>query len=95
VLTALGSPRLFNIGLGRPATIQEHEVTATLPTVASGAEFGPWVANPEVETLAVPPSSHIISNCRATIELFQITAPALDEVYVDFAPHASHPFASF
>ncbi|KAJ9149483.1 Fungal-specific transcription factor domain-containing protein [Pleurostoma richardsiae] len=73
--------KLFNIGLGRPGTIQEHEVTAPLPSIMDNPEFTPWSPVPVAEPKTDLPFGHVITNCRSTCQLFQITAEALDEVY--------------
>ena len=73
--------RLFNIGLGRPSAIQEHEVEAPLPAILPDAEYAPWIGTSTKGTSVSLPNSHIISNSRATCQLFKVAAPALDEVY--------------
>ncbi|KAL2205942.1 hypothetical protein CC79DRAFT_1357941 [Sarocladium strictum] len=73
--------KLFNVGLGRPSTIQESEISAPLPSVQHGAEFEPWTtASPSGQQIDFP-CNYTVSNIRATVQLFKITAPTLDEIY--------------
>ncbi|KAL2071968.1 hypothetical protein VTL71DRAFT_11311 [Oculimacula yallundae] len=73
--------KLFNVGLGRPSTIQESEISAPLPSTDQSAEFGPWATTSLSGQQIEFASSFVISNVRATVRLFNITAPALDEIY--------------
>ncbi|KAI1070835.1 hypothetical protein LB507_006814 [Fusarium sp. FIESC RH6] len=68
--------KLFNVGLGRPSTIQENEISAALPSLEHSAEHESWS-----DQQTSFPKGHIISNVRATIELFRITGSPLDEIY--------------
>ncbi|KXJ85672.1 fungal-specific transcription factor domain-domain-containing protein [Microdochium bolleyi] len=73
--------KLFNVGLGRPSTIQESEISAPLPSTQHSAEFGAWTTTSLSGRQAEFPNSHTISNVLATVQLFKITAPSLDEIY--------------
>ncbi|KAH7354817.1 fungal-specific transcription factor domain-containing protein [Rhexocercosporidium sp. MPI-PUGE-AT-0058] len=73
--------KLFNVGLGRPSTIQESEISARLPSTEQSVEFGPWTTTSSTGQRIEFPSSYVISNVRATVQLFNITAPTLDEIY--------------
>ncbi|KAJ4267025.1 hypothetical protein NW762_003123 [Fusarium torreyae] len=73
--------RLFNVGLGRSSTIQEIEISAALPSIQHDAEYGPWSPRSLIGQQVVFPTSHMVSNVRATVQLFKITASALDEMY--------------
>lgn len=73
--------RLFNVGLGRPSTIQDKEISAAVPSTQHGAELEPWSTTSPLGHQTVFPSSHVVSNVRATIQLFKITSSALDEMY--------------
>jgi hypothetical protein len=54
-----------------------------MPSALLDAEFGPWSGAPLSDISVTLPSNYVISNCESTCKLFQITAPALDEVYVN------------
>ncbi|KAM0433794.1 hypothetical protein ACHAQK_009016 [Fusarium lateritium] len=73
--------KLFNVGLGRPSTIQENEISAAVPSAQHSAELEPWSSTSPQENQIVFPNSHVVSNVQATIHLFKITSPALDEMY--------------
>ncbi|KAF5671880.1 Nit-4-like protein [Fusarium denticulatum] len=72
--------KLFNIGLGRPSTIQEHEISAKLPSIEHGAEYEFWYSESPIGEPIVFPRSHQVSNVRATVQLFRVTSSALDEM---------------
>ncbi|KAF5555731.1 nitrogen assimilation transcription factor nit-4 [Fusarium mexicanum] len=79
--------RLFNIGLGRPSTIQEHEISAKLPSMEHGAEYESWHSESPIGEPIVFPRSHQVSNVRATVQLFRVTSSALDEIYRPGSQH--------
>ncbi|SCV29324.1 related to pathway-specific regulatory protein nit-4 [Fusarium fujikuroi] len=72
--------KLFNIGLGRPSTIQEHETSAQLPSMDHSAEYESWHSESPIGEPIVFPRSHQVSNIRATVQLFRVTSSALDEI---------------
>ncbi|KAF5689705.1 Nit-4-like protein [Fusarium circinatum] len=80
--------KLFNIGLGRPSTIQEHEISAKLPSMDHGAEYESWHSESPIGEPIVFPRSHQVSNVRATVQLFKVTSSALDEIYRPGSQHA-------
>ncbi|KAF5711774.1 nitrogen assimilation transcription factor nit-4 [Fusarium mundagurra] len=80
--------KLFNIGLGRPSTIQEHELSAKLPSMDHGAEYESWHSESSIGEPIVFPRSHQVSNVRATVQLFRATSSALDEIYRPGSQHA-------
>ncbi|KAF5585794.1 nitrogen assimilation transcription factor nit-4 [Fusarium pseudocircinatum] len=80
--------KLFNIGLGRPSTIQEHEISAKLPSMEHGAEYESWHSESPIGEPIVFPRSHQVSNVRATVQLFRVTSSALDEIYRPGSQHA-------
>ncbi|KAF5249556.1 hypothetical protein FANTH_5149 [Fusarium anthophilum] len=79
--------KLFNIGLGRPSTIQEHEISAKLPSMDHGAEYESWHSESPIGEPIVFPRSHQVSNVRATVQLFRVTSSALDEIYRPGSQH--------
>ncbi|CVL08509.1 related to pathway-specific regulatory protein nit-4 [Fusarium mangiferae] len=80
--------KLFNIGLGRPSTIQEHETSAQLPSMDHSAEYESWHSESPIGEPIVFPRSHQVSNVRATVQLFRVTSSALDEIYRPGSQHA-------
>ncbi|KAF4418724.1 Nitrogen assimilation transcription factor nit-4 [Fusarium acutatum] len=80
--------KLFNIGLGRPSTIQEHEISAKLPSMEHSAEYESWHSESPIGEPIVFPRSHQVSNVRATVQLFRVTSSALDEIYRPGSQHA-------
>ncbi|EXL60787.1 hypothetical protein FOCG_00076 [Fusarium oxysporum f. sp. radicis-lycopersici 26381] len=79
--------KLFNIGLGRPSTIQEHEISAKLPSMQHNAEYESWHSESPIGEPIVFPRSHQVSNVRATVQLFRVTSSALDEIYRPVSQH--------
>ncbi|KAI7767057.1 hypothetical protein LZL87_012343 [Fusarium oxysporum] len=79
--------KLFNIGLGRPSTIQEHEISAKLPSMEHNAEYESWHSGSPIGEPIVFPRSHQVSNVRATVQLFRVTSSALDEIYRPGSQH--------
>ncbi|KAH7229885.1 fungal-specific transcription factor domain-containing protein [Fusarium oxysporum] len=79
--------KLFNIGLGRPSTIQEHEISAKLPSMEHNAEYESWHSESPIGEPIVFPRSHQVSNVRATVQLFRVTSSALDEIYRPVSQH--------
>ncbi|SCN81513.1 related to pathway-specific regulatory protein nit-4 [Fusarium fujikuroi] len=80
--------KLFNIGLGRPSTIQEHETSAQLPSMDHSAEYESWHSESPIGEPIVFPRSHQVSNIRATVQLFRVTSSALDEIYRPGSQHS-------
>ncbi|KAH7267839.1 fungal-specific transcription factor domain-containing protein [Fusarium redolens] len=80
--------KLFNIGLGRPSTIQEHEISAVLPSFEHSAEYESWNSKSPLGEPIVFPRSHQVSNVCATVQLFRVTSSALDEIYRPGSQHA-------
>ncbi|RDW87945.1 hypothetical protein BP5796_03639 [Coleophoma crateriformis] len=72
---------LFGLGYGRPACIQEYNVTAAKPLTSVDNE--PLTLAPEIQDSHSPAISisHMSVNAIYTCELFQITSEVLDQLY--------------
>ncbi|KAL3419467.1 nitrogen assimilation transcription factor nit-4 [Phlyctema vagabunda] len=73
--------RLFGIGYGRPAGIQEYNITAAMPSTLLDNQ--PLMFSHETEDsghLSFP-IEHIATNAIYTCKLFQITSEVLDQLY--------------
>ncbi|OJJ50723.1 hypothetical protein ASPZODRAFT_11578 [Penicilliopsis zonata CBS 506.65] len=71
--------KLYCLGMGRPASIQEYNITTAKPT----AENYPLLPLSDEQTvLSTPfPTSHITENAVATCELLIITSEVIDQLY--------------
>ncbi|KAK4938766.1 hypothetical protein LTR10_020869 [Elasticomyces elasticus] len=73
--------KLTNIGLGRPSTIQEHDITIPKPSLLPEVEFEHWQHDLKNETFNEPNFSRMISNNHYVCELFGIISTPLDRLY--------------
>lgn len=71
--------RLFGLALGRPAGLQEYNITAAKPLSDEGTVSGIFELDPEYKSRPSP--LHVSINAIHTCELFKLTSEVLDQLY--------------
>lgn len=74
--------RLYCLGMGRPACIQEYNITTTKPK-AQDVSIS-FLSEEEARISQPYPTSHITENVIHMCELLMITSEVIDQLYAKF-----------
>jgi hypothetical protein len=77
--TKYSHERLYCLGMGRPASIQECNITTTKPTIKSYSQ--PDMPEGKRQISTPYDTAHITDNCVHTCELLMITSEVIDKLY--------------
>ncbi|KAF4990500.1 hypothetical protein FGRMN_8431 [Fusarium graminum] len=71
--------KLYCLGMGRPASIQEYNITTTKPK--GQVQYSPFLTDEQLQMSNPFPTPHITENSMYTCEILMATSEVIDQLY--------------
>ncbi|KAF5239067.1 hypothetical protein FAUST_5161 [Fusarium austroamericanum] len=71
--------KLYCLGMGRPASIQEYNITTTKPK--GNVPHSPLLTDDQLASTSPYPTAHITENAMYTCEVLMVTSEVIDQLY--------------